>query len=230
MKVLVVQNAWCEGLGTLGGLLTSDGYKLDIISALKDHIPTSSQDYSGIIILGGPMAAYDELSYLVTEQELIRSATNNGVPLLGICLGSQLIAQACGGRVYKGIKKEIGWGNVYLTPEGSADIFRGINPEEPAKVFQWHGDTYELPRNASVLATSKLYPQAFRIGSAIGIQFHLEVDKEMIKLWSEEYRNELDSERIDPVAVAPNPSDLTRLASYCRFVHRNFSQTMKSRN
>ena len=97
------------------------------------------------------------------------------------------------------------------------------------KVFQWHGDTYDLPHDATVLAKSDLYPQAFRIGSAIGIQFHIEVDEEMIRLWSEEYRNELVSEKIEPGDILPTNSDIDDLASKGAAVYRNFSAEIKAR-
>ena len=89
-------------------------------------------------------------------------------------------------------------------------------------VFQWHGDTYDLPDGALILARNKLYPQAFRFGSAIGIQFHLEVDRQMIGRWIVEYRNELDRERIDPQDVLPKGNDLALLAANCKAVYRNF--------
>jgi hypothetical protein len=96
-------------------------------------------------------------------------------------------------------------------------------------VFQRHGDTYDLPNEALILARNELYPQAFRFGSAIGIQFHLEVDKQMIKRWIAEYRNELDRERIDPQDVLPNGNDLALLAANCKAVYRNFARGLKTR-
>lgn len=111
-------------------------------------------------------------------------------------MGSQLIAQTIGGNVYKGRKKEIGWSNVMLNQAGYKDLFKGINTKS-IKVFQWHGDTYDLPAKATIMASSKLYPQAFRFGSAIGIQFHMEVNGEMIQRWAEEYSQELKRERIE---------------------------------
>lgn len=111
-------------------------------------------------------------------------------------MGSQLIAQTIGGNVYKGRKKEIGWSNVMLNQAGYKDLFKGINTKS-IKVFQWHGDTYDLPAKATIMASSKFYPQAFRFGSAIGIQFHMEVNGEMIQRWAEEYSQELKRERIE---------------------------------
>jgi len=181
-------------LGTLKKLLLSDGFKIDTINAQTEVIANNLDRYGGIIILGGPMAVYDNLPFLLQEQSLIKSAISKNLPTLGICLGSQLIAQAAGGQVYKGKKKEIGWHEVSLTPAGRKDIFRGISSGKKPKVFQWHGDTYDLPSGAQVLAKTDLYPQAFRVGSAIGIQFHIEVTKEMIELWMQEYREEIRSE------------------------------------
>jgi GMP synthase-like glutamine amidotransferase len=87
-------------------MFVSDGYDIEKVNAQNDPVPTSPLGYDAVIILGGPMAVYDNLAYLRKEQELIRNAIKNETPLLGICLGSQLIAQAAGGRVYKGKKKQ----------------------------------------------------------------------------------------------------------------------------
>ena len=227
MKVLAVQNIECETLGSLEKMLRSDGYEIELVNAQADRVPQRCTEYGGIVILGGPMAVYDNLSYLEQEQNLIRIAIKTGVPLLGICLGSQLIAQAAGGRVFKGARKEIGWHDIHLTPSGRSDIFSGIDKENPLRVFQWHGDTYELPASAKVLAETELYPQAFRIGSAVGIQFHPEVDPQMIKRWSREYSNELQAERLAPSNLHPKGNQQGDLELMCQVIYRNFSVDME---
>ncbi|MDQ4066891.1 MAG: type 1 glutamine amidotransferase, partial [Thermoproteota archaeon] len=163
---------------------------------------------------------------LKKEQELIRNAMKNDTPVLGICLGSQLIAQTAGGHVYKGKKKEIGWYNVYLTPASSNDIFREFT-DKTIRIFQWHGDTYDLPANAKILAYSDLYPQAFRIGSAVGIQFHFEVDEPLIQTWMKEYSAELIAEKIKPESILPTPREFEELAIRCRHIYNNFSRVLQ---
>ena len=225
-KILSVQNIGCETLGLLEQMFVSDGYYIEKVNAQNDPVPTSPLGYDAVIILGGPMAVYDNLAYLRKEQELIRNAIKNETPLLGICLGSQLIAQAAGGRVYKGKKKEIGWYNVYLTPASSNDIFRGLT-DKTIRIFQWHGDTYDLPANAKILAYSDLYPQAFRIGSAVGIQFHFEVDEHLIQTWMNEYRNDLIAEKINPEILLPAPTELEALATQGRRIYNNFTRVLQ---
>jgi GMP synthase-like glutamine amidotransferase len=101
-KILSVQNIECETLGSLENMFRSDSFQIENINAQKDHVPASAKGYSAVVVLGGPMAVYDNLPYLQKEQDLIRDAIKNDIPVLGICLGSQLIAQAAGGRVYTG--------------------------------------------------------------------------------------------------------------------------------
>jgi GMP synthase (glutamine-hydrolysing) len=207
-------------------MFVHDGYHIEKVNAQNDHVPTSPLGYDTIVILGGSMSVYDDLPYLKKEQELIRNAIKNDTPVLGICLGSQLIAQAAGGRVYKGKKKEIGWCNVYLTPASSNDIFRGFT-DKTIRVFQWHGDTYDLPANAKILAYSDLYPQAFRIGSAVGIQFHFEVDEPLIEAWMKEYSAELMAEKIKPASILQAPCEFEELAIRCRHIYNNFSRVLQ---
>ena len=127
------------------------------------------------------------------------STINYEIPLIGICLGSQLIASACGGSIYKGPNKEIGWGQVDITDCGKESVFRNISKNQ-IQVFHSHGDTFTLPKGAQVLARSDLYIQAFGFKSAVGIQFHLEVDKQMVKDWSKAYQQELLNENLSKVS------------------------------
>jgi GMP synthase (glutamine-hydrolysing) len=222
-KILTIQNIEYETLGTFKELFQSDGYKIETIDAQSDIIPSNAESYKAIVILGGPMAVYEEKKYLRDEEVLIKDAIKKQVPILGICLGSQLIAHAAGGRVYKGVRKEIGWHDVNITDIGKKDLFNGIR-DKTIRTFQWHGDTYELPRNAIIMATSKLYPQAFRIGSAVGIQFHLEVNREMIERWMKEYDKEIKDENIRTFDIISGKIDEESLFDKCNVVYNNFSK------
>jgi GMP synthase (glutamine-hydrolysing) len=224
-RILSVQNVACETLGTLEEMFRSDGFEIEKISAQGDAVPVTTKGYDAVVILGGPMAVYDKLPYLRREQDLIKDAIKCNTPILGVCLGSQLIAQAAGGRVYKGKKKEIGWHSVYVTPASSNDIFRGVT-DKTIRVFQWHGDTYDLPTNTKILAYSDLYPQAFRIGSAVGIQFHLEVDRPIIESWLHEYGADVDAEKIKPESILPSQGELQELSRRCRTVYDNFTRIL----
>jgi GMP synthase-like glutamine amidotransferase len=105
-------------------------------------------------------------------------------------------------------------------------LFNGIG-SKTIRVFQWHGDTYDLPRGAAVMATSKLYPQAFRIGSAVGIQFHLEVNREMIEKWIKEYNNEMKDENIQLFDIMSDKIHEQKLFDKCKIVYKNFSKLIK---
>lgn len=229
-KILSILNINVETLGTLEPLFRSAGFQIEEVNAQEDQVPLNSDQYNAIVILGGPMSAYDNLSYLAREQELIRNAIRKEVPVLGICLGSQLIAQAIGGMVHKGPKKEIGWSEITLSPNGRKSLFNGIK-YKTLRVFQWHGDTYDLPETANIMASSPLYPQAFSFGSAVGIQFHLEVDDEMIQRWLQEYHEEIDKELIDRRdIISYNESrNIEQLKNACKVVYSNFAKLIDIR-
>ena len=177
--VLVVQNTRIESSGYLGHLLQRDGFVIDSVHAKHEELP--APNHSLVVILGAPESANDGAAYLSAEQELIKKCAEADTPVLGICLGSQLIAKAFGASVYRGPRKEIGFYDD-LEPCSSSGLFAGF--ANPFTVFHWHGDTFDLPDGAARLAGSRYYQnQAFQIGSAVGLQFHLEVDKEMVGLW-----------------------------------------------
>lgn len=222
--ILSIQNTEIETLGNFKELFESDGYKIETIHVKKDKIPQEPDKYAGIVILGGYMSVYEALPYLNEEQDLIKSANRLQVPLLGICLGSQLIAQALGGRVYKGEQKEIGWFDIVINNEGTNDIFKGI-ANKNIKVFQWHGDSFKLPNSAMLLASSDLYPQAFRLGNSIGILFHPEVTFQMIHNWAQNYGHEMNEVGIseDVILDGKNP-EFESLANSCKIVYANFSK------
>ncbi len=195
-EILSIKNISCETLGSFENLLLSDGYRIKEVLATKQTIPENIDNFDAIFILGGPMSANDGFDYLLKEKQLIANSLRLGIPVLGICLGSQLIAESCGGKVYPGAKKEIGWNFVDITEEGKNSLFKDI-PDGKIQVFQWHGDTFALPENSDVLSSSCLYVQAFRHKTAYGIQFHLEVTPDMIFNWIREYREEILTENID---------------------------------
>jgi GMP synthase (glutamine-hydrolysing) len=229
-KILSIQNIACETLGSLEEPLRSEGYELYEIQAHSDQIPKCADEFSAIIILGGPMSVYEGIEYLKKEQALIWDANQKQVPTLGICLGSQLIAGALGGTVHRGIKKEIGWHDIHITSAGLNGLFKGFGQKD-LRVFQWHGDTYTLPSNTKILAYSDLYPQAFQIGNAYGLQFHLEVTMGMIRTWLEKYKEETTKEGLNANSILPRKEDeIQELNTKCKKVWSNFSEIISSRN
>lgn len=159
-----------------------------------EQIPVSLSPYSGLLLMGGPMGVHDEDRYpwLVEEDRMLKKALAQGMPIVGVCLGSQLIAKAAGARVIKGPRKEIGWYTLQLTSDGIRDPLFLRFPRQ-FEAFEWHGDIFDLPTGAVSLASSELYPhQAFRIGSrAYGLLFHLEVTEVMIHQFCSLFSTEL---------------------------------------
>ena len=205
--ILVLRHEPFEHLGHFSSILD----QLSISFTYRDlGEPISLDGFSGLIIMGGPMSANDSLPGLAAELTLIDQALKTGTPLLGICLGSQLIAKALGARVYRNAQKEIGWAPVHFTDSGRTDpVFRGM--KSPSIFFHWHGETFDLPRGACWLAYSeKCRHQAYRYGAnAYGVQFHPEVTAEMIADWCAQPVNCADVQdlegSIDPMAVDLGP-------------------------
>lgn len=220
--ILCLQNIPCETLGNFEQLFLNDGFDIKIVNATTQRVPIDPTPYSAIVILGGPMSVYENSGFIKDQINLARISSKKKTPLLGICLGSQIIAQSCGGMVFKGPRKEIGWHEIVIESSGKGNLFSGFHNRRPM-VFQWHGDTFSLPKTARILARSKLYPEAFAVGSLIGIQFHLEVTDKMIQSWLRTYKSEVVSEKIDVrKMVKESAGYLKELEQYCSLVYSNF--------
>ena len=186
-SLLVLQHIACEPPAAFEDELRSRG--LDVVRVELDEgdaLP-DWRDFPAIVVMGGPMGAYDESEHdwLAPEKRLLRDAVEDGVPVWGVCLGAQLLASALGARVYPGERPEVGVLPVELTPEAADDpVFAAAPASFPA--LQWHGDTFDLPEGATLLARSAAYPnQAFRVGASYGLQFHIEVPLSLATDWGE---------------------------------------------
>ncbi len=216
MHVLVFRHVAFEGLGLIGNVLGERGIPFRYVDLFRDPDAEPASDAAGYVFMGGPMSANDDLPYVRREIDLIRDAVAAGRPVLGICLGAQLIAKALGARVYRNPVKEIGWAPVYWTEAARRDpLFEGLR--EPETVFHWHGETFDLPAGTEWLAWSDgCRHQAFRAGEGVyGLQFHLEVTPEMIAGWLTEDENSGDVREltapIDPDANAVRLAELSAL-------------------
>jgi GMP synthase (glutamine-hydrolysing) len=206
-RLLVFQHVSFEILGTLHPLLKARGFRIRYANfGRHPHARPEIDRYNGLVVLGGPMNVDDceRYPHLAVEAELIQQAIEQGIPVLGICLGAQLIAKALGARVHANGGKEIGWCDVAPTSAAKDDpLFSDF--AEMEKIFQWHGDVFELPAGAVHLASSRRCPyQAFRYGTNVyGLQFHLEVDAPLIERWLTVPAHcvELDEERIEPATI-----------------------------
>jgi GMP synthase-like glutamine amidotransferase len=225
MRVLVIQHAAFEHLGTLAPVLASRALECDHLDLYRNpQAPCDLTSYAGLIVMGGPMSANDDLPYLARELHLIGEALASDTPVLGICLGSQLLARAAGARVYRNTVKEIGWAPVYWTEAAREDLlFAGF--ERPETVFHWHGETFDLPAGAQWLGWSDACRhQAFRLGRAYGLQFHLEVTPGMVSDWLSQDANHDDvaglTATVDPAAHAASLEKLsaTVFGRWCELV------------
>ena len=225
-RVVAFRHVPFEGVGLIASALERRGLRLEYADLYRPGcgVPDIA-DAAGLIFLGGPMSVNDPLEYLRQESDLIAQAMGSGQPLLGICLGAQLIARTLGSRVYRNPVKEIGWFDIHLTEAGRQDrVFAAMNACET--VFHWHAETFDLPPCADHLVYSEgCENQAFRVGSNVyGMQFHLEVTSEMISDWCLQDENCGDVRELEgPVDPYRNAGRLAELAgavfgSWCDLV------------
>ena len=188
MRVLVVQNFDDEGLGQLGAALAEADARIDLRRPYRaDSLPRDASGHDAMVVLGGGQNALDDAlcPYFPELLALMRNFADSGRSVLGICLGSQLLARAYGGENLLGAAPEFGWQGIARTPEGAADPVLAAVPDVFTG-FQWHDDTFTLPSGAVRLATNTVAEnQAFRIGrAAYGVQFHFEADRSHVARWN----------------------------------------------
>lgn len=186
LRVLVLQHIACEPPGVFEDVLRERGAALHRVELDEGEPLPAAGTFDAVVAMGGPMSATDdELPWLTEEKRLIADAVCDGVPFFGVCLGVQLLAASLGAPVYQGPEPEVGLLPVALTDDALSDpVFAGL----PRRLvtLQWHGDTFDLPEGAVRLASSPAYAnQAFRFRRAYGVQFHLEVSREMAAQWAE---------------------------------------------
>jgi GMP synthase-like glutamine amidotransferase len=186
---VAIQHVPFEGPGLIAEVTARQGIELRLCHPYRGEPLPSPEELDGLVVMGGPMGVGDTAKHphLAREAELVATMVRAGRPVLGVCLGAQLMAHSLGASVYHDEQAEIGFGTVSLTPAGREDPVLGSLGAEILPVMHWHQDTFDLPDDALWLARSEIYAhQAFRVGKhAYGLQFHLEVNRELAEAWRE---------------------------------------------
>lgn len=206
-RCLVVQHLEPEGPYRIADALQSEGVDVATCAVFaSDALPADLTGYDALVVMGGPMSATDDTGFPSRRAELrlLQEAVERGLPTLGVCLGAQLLAAACGGRVHRGTAgAEIGWLPVTFSSAARDDaLFAGTG--SGVVVLHWHGDTFDLPPGATHLARSERYlNQAFRLGScAWGLQFHLEVDEVAVDTFLRSFGHDAAAAGVEPETIA----------------------------
>lgn len=212
MRIFAFRHASFEELGTLRPALEARGFTVESVELYEPGARVPAVEMAdGLVFMGGPMSANDDLPFLHREVELIREAAGRGQPVLGICLGAQLISMALGGSVKRSPVPEIGWFEVELTAAGREDPVFG-QLQKSRTVFHWHQDMFEVPPGGELLATAPACPnQAFRYRRNIyGMQFHPEMTPAMIEDW--QHHAQVCGEAVDAIDPTLHTDEL---AQFC---------------
>jgi GMP synthase-like glutamine amidotransferase len=181
--VAIFRHARSEGPGYLAHFLDARNIPWQLIRIdAGDPLPESCHDFSGLVLMGGPMSVNDDLPWILPVLKLIREAVAADIPVLGHCLGGQLMAKALGGRVGRNPVKEIGWSEV--TVSDNAEARHWFGDIHTFLGFHWHGETFTIPAGATrILSSAYCDNQAFSLGKHLGFQCHIEMTEPMIREW-----------------------------------------------
>ncbi|MDQ3672207.1 MAG: type 1 glutamine amidotransferase [Actinomycetota bacterium] len=188
MRILSVTHGPTVPGGVFDEVADAAGHELERWVVPLGGSPRPVTRYDAVMVFGGSMHPDqdEQFDWLEREAEFLRGALANSTPVLGVCLGAQMLARAAGARVAPASEPEVGWFDIELTEEGRSDPVVGVLPAR-TEAFQWHHYTFEIPNGATELARSDICAQAFRVGErARGIQFHAEVTLEMVETWTNE--------------------------------------------
>jgi len=196
--IAIFRHAATEGPGFFSAFLDERKIPWRLIAIdTGDAVPPSASAYSGLVFMGGPMSVNDDLPWIPKIEALIRDAVAKEIPLLGHCLGGQLISKALGGFVSRNPVKEIGWGEVQVSDNEVARAWFGDSKKFHA--FHWHGETFSLPQGATRLLSSEYCGnQAWAIGKHLALQCHVEMTAEMIAAWCAVGADEVDASSASP--------------------------------
>lgn len=230
--VVVFRQALVEGAGYLGTLLDEKGIPWQMVRIDQgEPIPSSVSSYSGLVLMGGPMSVNDHLPWIPPLLSLIRASIAQDIPVLGHCLGGQLMSKALGARVYPNPVKEIGWGLTEPKRIPEAQAWFGVSSLE---VFHWHGETFELPAGATHLLSSQhCENQAYVIGKHLAMQCHIEMTEEMVKTWcavgADELADALGSPGVQPPRIMQQnlPARIQALNRVARPVYERWIAGLK---
>lgn len=206
--VAIFRHSAGEGPGYFATYLESHALPWVLIRIdAGDPVPTDVYDFSGLAFMGGPMSVNDDLPWIPAELQLIRQAVDANVPVIGHCLGGQLMAKALGGAVTRNPAKEIGWGAVTAAQTPAAAAWLGEIQEFLS--FHWHGETFSLPPGAEpILSSDYCAHQAFVLGPHLAMQCHVEMTPTMIRAWCESGANEIAHAQSQP--SVQQPQDMQR--------------------
>jgi GMP synthase-like glutamine amidotransferase len=191
--VAIFRHAATEGPGYFATYLDRDDVPWRVLKLDEgEAVPGNPLEFSGLVFMGGPMSVNDDLPWIAPALRLVQSAVHAGVPVLGHCLGGQLIAKALGGVVTRNRVKEIGWGRVDVAQNAAAGRwFGGIKAFDS---FHWHGETFSVPPGATRIASSPWCEnQAFALGPHLAMQCHVEMTPDLVRAWCKDWGKEVES-------------------------------------
>ncbi|MBI4124221.1 MAG: type 1 glutamine amidotransferase [Betaproteobacteria bacterium] len=202
--VAVFRVARSEGPGYFATYLERRSIPLQVVALDEGApVPRDARRFSGLVFMGGPMSANDELPWIAPALELIRDAVRKDVPVLGHCLGGQLMARAFGGTVRANPVREIGWGEVRVADNALAREWLG--ELQGFESFHWHGETFSIPPGGTrVLESTHCANQAFALGKHFGMQCHVEMTEELVRLWLRGGAGEIEAHRDSPAVQPPD--------------------------